>query len=97
MILHTLIENGLSHAYQTGEDGTFKLTYEKNKSGIQYELQNDGSQLEKLSRQPDEKINEGMGMKYVKTRLEESYPKRWDLTYGLQEHVWKVKIKINLS
>lgn len=94
MIFHTLIENGLTHAFQSGENGTFKLTYTKNNGTIHYKLENDGSLLQKLNREPQGMINEGMGMKYVKTRLEESYPQRWHLGYGLNTEKWVVDISI---
>ncbi len=92
MIFHTLIENGITHAYETGENGTFTLLCEKNHSTIHYKLHNDGSLLKKLSRQSDDQITDGLGMKYVKARLEESYPDKWQITYGFNSKHWEVNI-----
>jgi len=94
MIFHTLIENGLTHAYQTGENGTFKLNCEKNNNKIHYILQNDGSLLKKMSPKSGNEIRKGMGMKYVKARLQETYPDRWQMSYGLNSNYWEVSIDI---
>lgn len=94
MIFHTLIENGLTHAYRSGENGKFLISCERNNGTVHYRLWNDGSQLEKLSRQPVQQIEEGMGLKYVKARLEERYPHRWQMDYGLRSDGWEVNIII---
>ena len=96
MIFHTLIENGLTHAFETGENGTFFLICKQENKKICYQLRNNGSLLQTLSQQTESAIEEGMGMKYVKARLEESYPHKWDLSYGLSEGLWEVKISIQL-
>lgn len=94
MIFHTLIENGLTHAYQTGEDGLFTLSCEKNGNQIHYQFINGGSLLKKNSYVLQNKIEEGMGIKYIKARLNENYPNRWKLQYGLIEDKWVTDIYI---
>lgn len=94
LIFHTLIENGLSHAYLPRENGRFWLHYEKNGSEIHYRLQNDGSQLHGFSNQEKSDIEEGLGLAYIKARLEESYPSRWKIDYGLKNGLWEVNIQI---
>jgi hypothetical protein len=94
MLFHTLIENGLTHAYAPRENGLFRLECRPTGEGVEYTLQNDGSLLAGLARRPAEDRPEGMGLKYVRTRLEESYPGRWDLEYGLHDGVWRVWISI---
>ncbi len=94
MIFHTLVENGLTHSYDVKENGHFWLACTRSESRIQYQLRNDGSLLEKFSSQSNSKIEEGMGLKYVRARLEESYPERWDLKYGLNNKHWEVTITI---
>ena len=94
MIFHTLIENGLTHAYQPKENGTFNLLCSKNNDGTEFQLTNDGSRLHDFIKMPPEKIEEGMGFKYVKARLEENYPGNWQMTYGLKNGSWEVKIII---
>ncbi len=94
MIFHTLIENGLTHSFEIGENGNFDLFYESDNNDIYYTLQNSGSLLKNKSEIIEENTEDGMGFKYVKTRLEEAYPSRWDLTYGLENGLWKVNIRI---
>ncbi len=94
MIFHTLIENGLTHAFKSDEDGEFKLSCERSENRIHYKFLNNGSALQKLSLSPDQSIKEGMGIKYIKTRLEENYPGRWNMSYGLNNGYWEVNIFI---
>jgi len=43
LIIHTLIENGLTHAYEPGEDGTFRLEVHGDGRRLEFRLTNDGS------------------------------------------------------
>lgn len=93
LILHTLIENGLTHAYLPNENGRFALEYKKMGKETVFTLRNDGSQLDTFVQQRDSEIEEGLGMAYVKARLEESYPSRWKVTYQMNDGFWEVMIK----
>ena len=73
MIFHTLVENGLTHGYENKIAGTFKLQRIKNSDLIKYILTNDGE-----FNSEDSKGSTGFGAKYIKGRLEESYPDRWN-------------------
>ena len=92
LVLHTLIENGLTHAFKPKERGYFWLAVERTDGMIRYQLQNNGSQIRK---QPMHAIEEGMGLKYVRARLEERYPGQWNLRYGLHGDKWEVVIGIS--
>lgn len=94
LIFHTLIENGLTHAYLPRENGRFWLQYEKNGHEIIYHLKNDGSQLQNFAEQEPSDIEEGLGLTYIKARLEESFPSRWKIDYGLKNGLWEVSIHI---
>ena len=94
MIFHTLIENGLTHAYRTGESGTFYLKCIKNNGIIHYLLRNDGSKLRRFSQQNQTQIEEGIGLKYIKARLEENVPSNWNVEYGYKDGFWEVNIII---
>jgi hypothetical protein len=94
MLFHTLIENGLTHAYEARENGTFTLACRAGREAVEFKLDNDGSRLARLSDMNGEKLEEGLGLKYVRTRLEESFPGRWTLEYGLRASVWRVRIVI---
>ncbi|MEW6363450.1 MAG: histidine kinase [Acidobacteriota bacterium] len=94
MLFHTLIENGLTHAYEARENGTFILTCEERNGSVELRLENDGSRLSRISEMPGDKLEEGLGLKYIRTRLEESFSGQWELEYGLKESLWRVRIVI---
>jgi LytS/YehU family sensor histidine kinase len=95
MIIHTLIENGLTHSYEPTEPGNFELLCENYDHKRIICLRNNGSLLRSLSQKAANDIEEGMGMRYVKARLEESYSGRWDLQFGLVNDLWEVTIYIS--
>ena len=89
MVFHTLVENGLTHGYENKIAGTFKLQTIKNSQSIKYILTNDGDfNLE------DTKGSTGFGAKYIKGRLEESYPNRWNFTSNKSVEGWESIIEI---
>lgn len=97
MVIHTLVENGLTHAFRSGENGYFRLSCEQNNGTLHYRLRNNGSLLGKKNGQQNDKpsAGSGMGLRYVKARLEERYPQKWKLDYGMQEGNWEVNIYID--
>jgi LytS/YehU family sensor histidine kinase len=88
-IFHTLVENGITHGYGKKNSGVFILSKEEFTNGVSYNLFNDSDSLKIY--EPDKK---GTGLKYVESRLEESYPGRWNLTSGQVPSGWLVSIKI---
>lgn len=94
LVFHTLIENSISHAFRPFEEGNIWLACSKSNGNTVYTLENDGSLLSKYIDRENEKIIEGMGINYVKARLEERYSKNWQLDYGYENNLWKVKITI---
>lgn len=89
MIFHTLVENGITHGYEKKIAGTFKLQMIKNSNGIKYILTNDGDfNLE------ESKGSTGFGAKYIKARLEENYPNRWNFTSNKFDEGWESIIEI---
>jgi len=94
MIFHTLIENALTHSFKSQEEGIIRLTCERDERRTVYHLSNNGSRLAEVSRKPEEEIHEGMGLKYIKARLNESYADNWRLDYVLDDEQWKVTIAI---
>ena len=89
MIFHTLIENGLTHGYENKLEGTFTLQRRKNSNSVQYLLSNDGDFSQQGS-----KNSTGFGLRYIKSRLEESYPGRWEIKSQMQEQGWETIIEI---
>ncbi len=89
MIFHTLIENGLTHGYENQSTGSFILQCKKIADGTQYLLSNDGN-----FSQGESPESSGFGLRYIKGRLEESYPDRWTVTSGRQARGWETIIEI---
>jgi sensor histidine kinase YesM len=92
LILHTLIENGITHAFEPKENGTFWLYCEHSNNHTKLILQNNGTLLKELNGADNLIIKEGMGLKYVRARLEENFGKNWELSYGLKNDKWEVII-----
>jgi sensor histidine kinase YesM len=90
LIIHTMIENGLTHGYKGRDSGIFVLKCVRKGSSLLLEIFNDST----VSGNADPK-SEGTGLKYVRTRLEESYPGAWSLKAGQVENGWKALIEIN--
>lgn len=89
MIFHTLIENGLTHGYENKSRGTFTLQRQKNSDCVQYILSNDGDFCSEES-----KYSSGFGMKYIESRLEESYPGRWKISSHSIKNGWETIIDL---
>ena len=92
LVIHTLIENGITHGFRAREGGTFRLTREtvaagRRKSGRRYVLTNDGSPEKNA-----DKSQSGMGLKYVRTRLEEAFPGKWRIRSSAFAGGWKTTI-----
>jgi LytS/YehU family sensor histidine kinase len=89
MVFHTIIENGLTHGYENKSNGNFNLEMKKFDNRFQYTIVNDGEFTES-----EGKKSSGFGMKYIKSRLEESYPGRWKVESDKSADGWKVIIEI---
>lgn len=87
MIFHTLIENGITHAYENRSEGRFVLCRTVLPDGVAYRLFNDAH-----ARLDGQAHPMGTGLKYVQARLEESYPGRWSLNYGKVKDGYEVNI-----
>ena len=89
MIFHTLIENGLSHGYEKKLEGTFTLTRSKSAGKTIYKLTNDGEFSSSVKTK-----STGFGLKYIQSRLDESFPNRWEMSSGEIETGWENIIEI---
>ena len=95
MLFHTLVENGLSHAFDVKENGHFYITCESTEKCKTYRVRNDGSLLKKFVLKTNAEIEEGLGLHYVRARLEESFSSGWFLDYGVKNGEWVVQITID--
>ncbi|MDP4117215.1 MAG: histidine kinase, partial [Bacteroidota bacterium] len=89
MIFHTLVENGLTHGYENKTQGTFTLRKRRDSNITQYILTNDGDYAG-----DDSNNSSGFGLKYIKSRLEESYPGTWKVESRGQAEGWETIIEI---
>jgi len=89
LVIHTLIENGLTHGYTGKNRGTFVLRREECAEGLKLVIFNDGNSDNTIS-----SAEEGTGLKYVRSRLEEMFPGKWTLEYGPVSGGWEVTLKI---
>ncbi len=90
LIIHTLIENGITHGLKERRRGIFLLTEERENESVVYSLRNNGTST-------GDKMKSGTGFRYIQSRLEEAYPGRWDIESGPAEKGWTVKLKISFE
>ena len=87
-VLHTLVENALTHNRYRADEVEFVLTEERLRNARRYVF----------DAPLDESIaggeTEGTGLRYVKARLEESYPGKWTLTTGAAGSHWRTTIEV---
>ncbi len=88
LVIHTLVENGLTHGYEGKNRGRFKLSCMRDKKKIRLTLFNDST----IEKNPDSS-HEGTGMRYIKTRLEEAFVSSWKLVHGPVDGGWEVTIE----
>ena len=105
-ILHTLIENGITHHQPSSDEICFRIEDCVSDKGLELKIIVDyfnkckDFKLDKETRKinrvisGDDDIIEGNGLKYIRSRLTESYGKKWDLNYYGDETVWVTNIKI---
>jgi len=89
LIIHTLVENGLTHGYKGKDTGRFSLRAQHLRGALRLVLFND-SALDKAH----SGYIEGTGLRYVRTRLEEAFAGKWSLAAGPVEGGWEVAIEI---
>jgi LytS/YehU family sensor histidine kinase len=88
MVFHTLVENGLTHGYAGKDVGEFILSRDEDGDWIRYTLFNDGAAGNK------ETESSGLGLKYVRARLEEAYGRNWRLDSHAVAGGWAVAIAV---
>jgi LytS/YehU family sensor histidine kinase len=89
MIFHTLVENGVTHGYEKKARGKFILERTRFPGGVTYRLSNDGETLP-----PVDSRHDGTGYKYIRARLEESFPGRWALSQRTLDAGFEVQITL---
>ncbi len=93
-LFHTLVENGLTHLLPRDGEQSFELHAEWAPEQVRYTFVAWG-QADGAARQGGEARREGTGLRYVKARLEESFPGRWTMTAGPVEGGWRTVIELH--
>ncbi|KAB1159381.1 histidine kinase [Tenacibaculum aiptasiae] len=87
-IIHTLIENGITHGYTGNQNAYFELSKQERKNSTIYRLFNNSNMNTNFIR------TSGTGLKYIESRLEECYPDKWQLLSKKVDNGWESIIKI---
>lgn len=85
----TLIENGFSHQRARKGENLFTLRGSKDNRATRYVFRSPGEVTDETNR-----ASGGTGLRYVRARLEESFPGAWKLTQGEVEGAWQTEIVI---
>jgi hypothetical protein len=90
-IFLTLIENGFAHQRVNGSAAVFALRMERPRDGgtVRYTFVSPGAVQAEPARPAG-----GTGLRYVKARLDESFPGRWSLRSGASADGWLTLIEI---
>lgn len=86
LVLHTLVENGLTHGYETRDQGVFRFSVATGPRGLRLTLFNDSDA------RGDERRSEGTGLAYVRARLAETFGEKAFLQAGAVPGGWRVVI-----
>ncbi len=88
-VIHTLLENAISHNQYSTSEVTFRLREERDKSGKTLVL------IAPMGRQTKHsKSSTGSGLQYVRSRLEESFPGKWHFSSEPEANDWVSRIFI---
>lgn len=86
--LHTLVENGVTHGYPGKKSGEFILTKKVDGKKTRFILFNDGLPVE------SSRETSGTGIKYIRSRLEEAFPGKWEFYSKSVKGGWENGITI---
>jgi len=91
-VFHTLLENGITHHPPEGGNVTFLLTQTVNKAKEIYVFES--RYAKSIHIKNDITDQEGTGHRYIKARLEESFPQHWSFVSEGTPQGWKDVIEI---
>ena len=94
-IIHTAVENGLTHGVPA-EDGTvtFRLSHSLTSKYREYSLRTIAGKRPAGNLVQKGSSAEGTGIRYIKSRLQESYQDRWELMNRPTPDGWELIIRI---
>lgn len=86
----TLIENAFVHQRPTAAEGMFRLGMELVAGGVRYVFTSPGE----VRSAETVRVAGGMGLRYVRARLEESFPGRWTFAHRAVPDGWETTIVV---
>lgn len=90
-LLHTVIENGITHLSNEQSPIVFTLIFEQTGRQKKYTIRSP------FKPQNSKTIKEGTGFKYIKARLEESYPGNWRFDSKPKQGEWVTEITFQVQ
>ncbi|HUR56354.1 MAG TPA: histidine kinase [Opitutaceae bacterium] len=93
-LLHTLVENGLTHLRPRNGEQRFTLHVHRTATETCYTLTAEGEPARSRTAPVPDASREGTGLRYIKARLEESFPGRWRLESAPVTGGWRTSIVI---
>lgn len=88
----TLIENGFSHQRVRDRSAKFMLRAEAEADRVRYTFHSPGE----IKTDP-ERVSGGTGLRYIRARLNESFPGAWSLTERMVANGWETVIEMRRS
>lgn len=88
-LIHTAIENGITHNHDKDGKMEFYLSFSQNQQQRRYKLVSKG-----VHRKTIAKKTGGTGLKYMEARLQESFPDCWQLLSNPIEEGWQTEFII---
>jgi len=82
-LVYTFIENGIKHGYRGDANGVFSVTVRLEGDRLVLSVENNGL------RDSHSSLGSGLGLRFVKERLEIWQPGKWNLESGPSELGWK--------
>ncbi len=88
-IFHTILENGMTHGLPRDGKLIFRLSYSNTNKENRFEFHMIGKIRKKRKNKKS-----GTGHKYIRSRLQESFPDRWSFTSEKSSGGWLTVITI---
>ena len=88
-VIHTLVENAITHGQHPGDRVEFRLCEERRSNGRRYVFESPYAE-----RANGQAATDGTGLRYVRARLQESFGQDWTLASGPQGSSWRIQIDV---
>jgi len=90
-LFHTLLENGITHGSSQPGALSFSLAEHREPGRLRWQFVGPGTVREELATGPG---REGLGLRYLRARLDDLWPGRWTLEHGPVEGGWQTLLEV---